>query len=143
MKSIPKISRRDLLIFCLGAGSAYSLTKMLNYLSHVQEDQLATLQSLFETTIKDLEDNKTFNSMGKAYYQEHMPNKNLLKVLIPELHSGNDTLRLAEIEKRFLDQIQEDFIEGRTFLFQGWVLSKTEGEIGALAYILEKSHLSN
>ena len=78
-------------------------------------------------------------AVGRAYLDE-TPGESDPRVLVSHLYEGWTREALdadaSEWVERIRHQHRQDFASGRTVTVEGWVLSRTEARVGALAALL-------
>ncbi len=78
-------------------------------------------------------DDETIRTTG-AHYLEKFPEENSERVLAKALFANSATQSFEQLEA----MTKADFVEGRTVIIDGWVLSKTEAQQCALTHLLNQ-----
>ena len=134
---MPNMNRRS---FMLSVLSLWGAINRRVFASGIFDSDLDWENHLAHRLVKLIKQRKSAEYIGKNYLHKYPLERNC-RYLLDTLVLGNDRIILAEsmTEKELKQKIKQnhvsDFTNGQTVSLQGWVLSKTECRLSALAYL--------
>ena len=126
--SIDAITRREVLAAGLLLGGSAGLLPLLGACSDGSEAQPP------DSLLDVFADPASLQGIGRLYL-ERFPDEADEKVLLQALLTGLEVLpdSRSDLRDHLRSRIEADFERGDVFALRGWVLSRTEGRLWALA----------